>query len=95
MATLRIRTLKLPIFEIVDGDRHYKIYDSGTVEGCVSDKARTYNYTGRLIDHVLACSAESNGDLQAALVHASAGGFQEEIDRIKGLISSQAETQSL
>jgi hypothetical protein len=29
--------VKKPIFEIVDGDKHYKVYENGTIEGFSKD----------------------------------------------------------
>ena len=29
--------MKVPIFEIIDGDKHYKIYENGDIEGFSED----------------------------------------------------------
>lgn len=59
---ISIPRIETPIFEIIDGDKHYKIWEYGKIEG-FSEKAHIRNDTYKLVDAALFASERHHADL--------------------------------
>lgn len=60
----KMMTKEGPVFEIRDGDKHYKIYESGWIEG-FGENACVYNYlyklcSPRISEHFIPTGAQRN-----------------------------------